>query len=60
MPEIDILVDNCGGHNKNNAMIRFLKMIKEDVLFGTATLNLYVKGTTKNNYYHAFNSLKVL
>ena len=29
MPEIAILVYNCGGKNKNNVMFRFLNMIKE-------------------------------
>ena len=28
MPKIDILVDNCGFQNKNNLMIRFLKIMK--------------------------------
>ena len=31
--EIAILVDNFGGHNKNNLMIHFLNMIKEGVFF---------------------------
>ena len=29
IPEISILIKNCGGQNKNNAMIRFPNMIKE-------------------------------
>ena len=28
MPEITILVDNCGNQNNNNVMIHFLNMIK--------------------------------
>ena len=27
MPEIDILIDSCGGQNMNNAMIQFINMI---------------------------------
>ena len=34
MPEIAILADNCGGHKKNNVMIRFQNMIKEGSFFG--------------------------
>ena len=60
MPETDILVDNCGVQNKNNVMIRFLNMIKERGLFGTYNLHFYIKGHTKNDREHAFNSLKVL
>ena len=60
MPEMDIPVDNCGGQNNNNEMILFLNMIKEGGLFGTATLNFYIKGHTKNWCDHTFNSLKVL
>ena len=60
MPEIAILVDNCGGHNKNNVIIRFLNMITEGGLFGTATFHLYIKVHTKNDCDRAFNSLKVM
>ena len=60
MIEIAILVDNCGGQNKNNVMIQFMNMIKEGGLFGTDTLNLYIKGLTKNYRDFTFNSLKVL
>ena len=42
MPEISILVDNCGGQNKKIVMIRFLNMIKEGGFFGTDTLHLYI------------------
>ena len=41
-------------------MIRFMNMIKEGGLFGTDTLYFYIKGHTKNDYDHVFNSLKVL
>ena len=60
MPEIDILVDNCGVQKKNNLMIHFLNMINEGGLFGTYTLHLYIKGHTKNDCDRAFNILKVL
>ena len=60
MPKIDILIDNCGGQNKNNAMIRFLIIIKEVEFFVTATLHFYIKPHTKNDRDCAFNSLKVL
>ena len=45
---IDILVDNFGGHNKDNAMIRSLNTIKEGGFFGTSTFNFYIKGHTKD------------
>ena len=60
MPAIAIIVDNCGGQNKNNVTIRFLNMIKKGGLFGTATFHFYIKGHTKNGYDCAFKSLKVL
>ena len=60
MPAIDILVDNCGGKNKNNAIIRFLNMINEGVLFGIYNLYLYIQVHTKNDRDHTFNSLKVM
>ena len=60
MPEIDLLVDNCGGQNKNNVMIQFLKIIKEQGLFETSTLYFYIKGPTKNYCDRSFNSLVVL
>ena len=60
MPEIAILVETCGGQNKNNSMIRFLNIIKEVGLFGTATLHLYIKGHTKNDCERAFNRLKAI
>ena len=37
MTGIDIIADNCGGQNKINEMIRFLNIINEGELFGTAT-----------------------
>ena len=58
MNEISILVENCGGQNKNNVMIRFLNMIKEGEFIGANTLRLYIKGHTKNDCTHAFNILE--
>ena len=60
MPKITILVDNCGGQNKSNVMIRFLNIIKEGIFFGTATLYLYIKGHINNDCNRAFNRLRVL
>ena len=60
MPEIAILVDNCGGQNNNNVTIRFLYMIKEGEFFGTDTFHPYFKIQTKNDCERSFNSLKVL
>ena len=59
-PEIAILVDNCGGKNKNNVIIIFLNIIKEGGFSGTDALKFYMKGHTKNDCDRAFNSLKVL
>ena len=60
MPEISILVYNCGGQNKNNLIIRVLNMINQRGFFGTDNFNLYIKVHTKNDSGRAFNSLKVL
>ena len=60
MPEISILVDNCGGQNKNNVMIRFLNMINELGLFGGYTFYFCIKGHKNNDCDRAVNILKVL
>ena len=49
MPEIAIPIDNCGGQNKSNAMIRVLNIIKELGFFETDTLYLYIKYHTNND-----------
>ena len=60
MTKIAIIVDNCGGQNKNNVMIYFINMINEGGLYVTANLYFYIKGNTKNGRDHAFDRLKVL
>ena len=60
MPEIDILVDNCGDQNKNNVMILFLKMIKGGGFFGIANFHLYIMGHTNNDGDRTFNILKLI
>ena len=60
MPEIAILVENCGGQNSNNVMIWFLNIIKEGGFFGASTLHFYIKGHTKNSFERTFISLRAL
>ena len=60
MPEIAILVDNCGSQNKNNVTIRFLNMIKGGGFFGTVTLYFCIKGHTKNYCGRTYKRLKLL
>ena len=60
MPENFILVDNCGGQNKNNVIIRFMNIIKEGGFFWTDTLYLYIKDHTNNYCGCTFNILKVM
>ena len=60
MSEISIFVESCSTQKENNVMIRFIKMTKEGWFFGTDHLHFYIKGHTKNDCDHAFNSLKVL
>ena len=60
MPEIAIIFEKCGGQNKNNLMIHFMKMVKKGGLFGTYTFNFYINGHTKNDCDRACTSLKVL
>ena len=57
MPEIAIFVEKCGAQNENNKMIHCLDMIKEGGFFGKATLHLYIKIHTKNDFDPAFQSL---
>ena len=60
MPEISIIVDNCGSQNKNNIMIHFMNMIKERRFFGIPDLHFYTKVRINNYRYHVFNSLNLL
>ena len=62
MPEIAILVDNCGGQRNINCgnYPFYINMIKDGGFFGTATFHLYIKVNTNNDCDCAFNSLNMM
>ena len=60
MPEIDVIVDNCSGRNKNNVTTLFMNIINEVGFFEAATFYLYIRDHTNNDCDHASNSFKAL
>ena len=51
-------MDNCGGQNKNNHVLRLALYLVERKFFGTVIFNFYIVGHTKNACDRWFNSLK--
>ena len=46
--EMVILMDNCGGQNKNNHVLRLALYLVEAGYFKKVTFNFYIVGHTKN------------
>jgi hypothetical protein len=53
-----IYADNCGGQNKNNHMIRYLRSLVDSERVKTVSLYFLVKGHTKNNCDRGFGTIK--
>lgn len=56
--ELTIIMDNCGGQNKNRMVLRLACLMVELKYFETVTFCFLVAGHTKNSCDRLFNSLK--
>ena len=56
--ELNIIMDNCGGQNKNNVVIRLGAYLCEVGYFKKVNFVFLVKGHTKNSADRMFNLLK--
>ena len=56
--ELNILLDNCGGQNKNNFVLCLANLLVKCKYFKSVNFIFYVKGHTKNPYDCFFNLLK--
>lgn len=53
-----IYADNCGGQNKNNHLLRFLRFLVDSGRLRSASLYFLIKGHTKNNCDRGFATIK--
>jgi hypothetical protein len=56
--ELNIIMDNCGGQNKNNHVLRLANLLVEAGYFHMVNFIFYVVGHTKNICDRWFNTLK--
>ena len=56
--ELTIIMDNCGGQNKNNYVLRLALFLVEAGFFEKVTFLFYIVGHTKNAADRWFNILK--
>jgi hypothetical protein len=57
--QLSIILDNCGGQNKNNYVLRLALWLVECKLFKKVEMIFYVRGHTKNACDRLFNQLKL-
>ena len=57
--ELNVIMDNCGGQNKNGTVIKMAAYFVERGWFNKVNLIFLVKGHTKNSGNQMFNLLKV-
>lgn len=53
-----IYADNCGGQNKNNAMLKFLLFLAQSKCVESVSIIFVMKGHTKNHCDRGFGNLK--
>ena len=58
MSELNVIMDNCAGQNKNRMVIRMAEFMLELKYFHNINLIFLVKGHTKNMCDRMFNSMK--
>jgi hypothetical protein len=58
--EINIVMDNCGGQNKNQHVLRLLNILVKRQLATTAKLIFLIRGHTKNDCDRLFNTMKMV
>jgi hypothetical protein len=56
--EINIVMDNCGGQNKNNMVLRMLLLLVKRGIAKTVRAIFLVRGHTKNDCDRLFNLMK--
>ncbi len=56
--QLSIILDNCGGQNKNNIVLRLASWLVECKYFKKVEIIFYVRGHTKNACDRLFNQLK--
>jgi hypothetical protein len=56
---LTIAKDNCGGHNKNNHVLRLAAHLAEMKFFQEVEFVVYVRGHTKNTCNIMFNQMKL-
>jgi len=57
--QLSIIMDNCGGQNKNNYVLRLALWLVERKFFVKVELIFYIRGHTKNACDRLFNQLKL-
>jgi hypothetical protein len=57
--KLTIAMDNCGGQNKNNVVLRLAPYLVEMGYFKTVEFCFYVRGHTKNACDRTFNQMKL-
>lgn len=57
--ELNIIMDNCGGQNKNGTVLKMAAYFVERGWFNKVNLIFLIKGHTKNSCDRMFNLLKV-
>ncbi len=57
--QLSIILDNCGGQNKNNFVLRLALWLVERKFFKKVEMIFYVRGHTKNACDRLFNQLKL-
>lgn len=57
--QLSIIMDNCGGQNKNNNVLRLALYLVELQYFQVVQFVFYVRGHTKNDCDRLFNQLKL-
>lgn len=53
-----IYADNCGGQNKNNAVLKYLLFLAQSKCLESVSIHFLVKGHTKNHCDRGFGNLK--
>jgi len=56
---LTIVMDNCGGQNKNRMVLRLALYLVEQKYFSTVEFIFYIRGHTKNVCDRLFNLLKI-
>ena len=56
--ELNIIMDNCSGQNKNNFVLRLAPLLVKEVFFKQVNFLFYIAGHTKNCCDRWFSIMK--